>query len=548
MKSKRLFYILLIIWVLLDLFGTISVPIHPDEAYYAMYGHFLDWGYYDHPPMVALLTFFSSLLFKGNLSIRFFTVLLHGATVWLLWKTLRMNDDSLYSVKTFFTIAFSMVMFSVLGIVTTPDSPLLFFVALFFFLYKRYLEKKTWICALSLGLTLACMLYSKYMAVLVIVCLLFSNWRVLKDPKIWAAGALAALLFIPHILWQFNNGFPSLQYHLVARNDSFSVKYLLEYWPNQLMVFNPVCLVLALLICWKKRQSEDVFEKFNLYTIVGFLFFFWLMTFKGHSEPHWTVTASIPMILLLSENLQYLQWHKWLKYGILPFATLLLAARIVIPILSMEKIGIFKQQKKMEDIHQYCGNTPVVFLNSFQDPSLYSFYTGQPSVVLSSIYRRQTQYDIWQWDKELQGKTVYAIGKIFGNLDINKAQEINSNTDLSFFVCKYDSFQGTNRIKVSINHYKIENDTLILNLTVANPYSLPFDFNHPEFTTTLSLAYLQERYEIINCPIPENLVIPANGEVRFTTKAKFLSGVPFVFCVDNEICRAVNSKPMSIKN
>lgn len=81
---------------------------------------------------------------------------------------------------------------------------------------------------------------------------------------------------------------------------------------------------------------------------------------------------------------------------------------------------------------------------------------------------------------------------------------------------------------------------------MANPYSVPFDFHHPEFATTLLLAYLLDHYVIMNCPVPEDLVIPAGGKVSFTTKTKLLPDVPFVLCVDNEICRAVNSKPMSV--
>ena len=71
------------IWFLVNLLQGIFTEIQEDEAYYALFGEHLAWGYYDHPPMVALMTFLSSHLFKGYLSIRFLTVLLHGATVLL---------------------------------------------------------------------------------------------------------------------------------------------------------------------------------------------------------------------------------------------------------------------------------------------------------------------------------------------------------------------------------------------------------------------------------------------------------------------------------
>ena len=46
---------LLTIWVILNLLTAHFCPLDPDETYYWMYAQHLDWGYYDHPPAVALL-------------------------------------------------------------------------------------------------------------------------------------------------------------------------------------------------------------------------------------------------------------------------------------------------------------------------------------------------------------------------------------------------------------------------------------------------------------------------------------------------------------
>ena len=67
MKPQKLFYILLAIWVLADLLQAIFTPVHADEAYYALYGRFLDWGYYDHPPMVRSAAHFSREIFPSAL-------------------------------------------------------------------------------------------------------------------------------------------------------------------------------------------------------------------------------------------------------------------------------------------------------------------------------------------------------------------------------------------------------------------------------------------------------------------------------------------------
>ena len=551
MKPQKLFYILLAIWMLVDLLQAIFTPVHADEAYYALYGRFLDWGYYDHPPMVALFTALSGALFKGNLSIRFATVLLHGGTVWLVWKTLSLKTLNNKDVWAFFSIAASLVMFLVCGFITTPDAPLLFFTALFFYLYRRYLDTPNWSLAFAIGVTLAAMLYSKYMAILVVGFVLLSNLKLLKDPKLWVAVLLAASLFVPHLLWQVRNGFPSFQYHLLDRNTGFRWLYFLEYIPNQLLIFNPVCFCLALYFCWKKRKTSDLFERACLFTIAGFILFFWVMTVKGHAEPHWTVAASIPMIILLWYELRKDQWHKWLVRGVVPIVIVLAVLRIAAPpILSAPLVNVLKKPHKYNIIQECCGQTPVVFVNSFQDPSVYSYYTGEKAVLLSSLYSRQTQYDVWQFDKDIQGKSVYVVDtKVYKNRQ-KESFDLVKKDGFAFYLRKTDAFQGTNRIRVNVNHYHIDGDSLNLDLTLSNPYDVPFAFNNSEFPISLHAVYLQEdgHFYPITCPIPSDMVIAAGGSLRFSTIVKYIPDQPLVLCLDNVICRSVNSKPIIIRN
>ena len=549
MKPQKLFYILLAIWVLADLLQAIFTPVHADEAYYALYGRFLDWGYYDHPPMVALLTALSGALFKGNLSIRFATVLLHGGTVWLVWITLPHKTLTNKDVWTFFAIASSLVMFSAYGFITTPDAPLLFYTALFFYLYKHYLNTPTWPLAFALGVTLAAMLYSKYMAVLVAGFVLLSNLKLLKDPKVWIAMLLSALLFVPHILWQINHHFPSFQYHLLGRNTGFRMQYLLEYFPNQLLVFNPVCLCLALYFCWKRRKTDDLFERAGIFTIAGFILFFWIMTVKGHAEPHWTVAASIPMILLLWQELRNEQWHKWLMRGIVPIVGVLLIFRIIAPILlSNHSLNAFGNPHKYDVIHEYCGKTPAIFVGSFQEPSLYHFYTEEDALLISSVYNRQTQFDLWQLDKTIQGKPAYIINTNVYDRGPKAGFDLIEKDEIAFYLHKTESFQGTNRIQVAIDQYRVANDSLYLDLTLSNPYETDFVFNNPEFPITLHVVYLRDSdcYPI-TCPIGFDMVIPAGGSLSCKTVVKYIPDAPIVICLDNIVNRSVNSKPLKLK-
>ncbi|WP_315819032.1 hypothetical protein [Paraflavitalea speifideaquila] len=54
-----------------------------DEAYYWVYAQFPDWGYFDHPPLIALLIKAGYSIFPNELGVRFFIVLLNTATIFI---------------------------------------------------------------------------------------------------------------------------------------------------------------------------------------------------------------------------------------------------------------------------------------------------------------------------------------------------------------------------------------------------------------------------------------------------------------------------------
>ena len=82
----------LFIWFIVNLLQGIFTEIHEDEAYYALFGEHLAWGYFDHPPMVALMTFLSSQLFSGTLGVRFCTIIASCLSLFVIWELSTYNS------------------------------------------------------------------------------------------------------------------------------------------------------------------------------------------------------------------------------------------------------------------------------------------------------------------------------------------------------------------------------------------------------------------------------------------------------------------------
>ena len=546
------------IWFVLNLLQGIFTEIQEDEAYYALYGEHLAWGYFDHPPMVGLMTFLSSIFFSGSLGVRFFTIIASCLSLWVIWKIatynspidsshptyLSRNDmgetDSKLSTlnsKLFFIIAFSIVMFNIYGFVATPDASLILFSALFLLVYQRYLMENTWPRALLMGLLMACMIYSKYHAFLFLGLIVLSNIKLLKDGKFWVACLLTLALLTPHILWQVNNDFPSFKYHLTQRSEPFRWSYFLEYLPNQLLIFNPFTFGAVVYVLIKHRGNK-AFERGLRFILIGFFFFFWLMAFRGHVEPHWTIVCVIPMVVLIYRKaLIDGKLRKYIKFVILPSLLLVLVFRILLLTSFADRFGYHGKEKFYKAIEQVAGDCPVVFRGSFQQPALYHYFTGKESSTLQCYYDRKTQYDLWQFDKDWIGKQVFVCSPH----RLSTIHQINGVDCLGFMA---EHFQSANRLVTTLqitNRTTAETpvfhhgDTIQVDFSIHNPYSQAIDFHHPEFEMCIKAQYLLSN-DFSYCFYNDKIVIPAqetynghlytivNDEIK-TGKNRFTLGI-----------------------
>ena len=543
----------LFLWFVINLLQGIFTEIQEDEAYYALYGEHLAWGYFDHPPMVGLMTFLSSILFSGTLGVRFFTIVASCLSLFVMWL---IADGTAFrqaqrpastkvpepvegptciskNILLFFIIACSIVMFNIYGFVTTPDASLILFSALFLLVYQRYLEEKTWPKALLLGVTMALMIYSKYHAFLLLGLIVLSNLKLLKDGKFWVACFLALVLLTPHVLWQVNNDFPSFKYHLSGRNEAFRWSYFWEYLPNQLLIFNPFTFGAVVYVLIKRKKTSLpyidslhrtslgrndmygrlVFERGLRFILVGFFFFFWLMAFRGHVEPHWTIVCCIPAVVLVYRKaLIDEKLRKFSKFVILPSLLLVLAFRILLLTPLADRFGYHGKEPYYRTIEQVAGDQPVVFRGSFQQPALYHYFTGKESSTLQSYYDRMTQYDLWQFDKDWVGRRVFVCSPYH---KLSKVYQINGIEFQGFMAEHFQSanrlvttFQITNRdvTETPVFHH---GDTIQLDFSIYNPYDQAVDFHHLEFDMCIKAQYLLSN-DFSYCFYNDNIVIPAH--------------------------------------
>src|SRR6187402_755329 len=399
-------------WLILALGQSASTELIADEAYYWVYSRFPDWGYFDHPPMIAVLIRGGYTIFHNELGVRLICALLSTLTILITEMLTERKNPFL-----FYSIVLSIGVLQIAGFLAVPDTPLLFFTAVFFYTYRHFIKEINWQNSLLLGIAISLLFYTKYHGLLIVLFTFLSNIKLFTRWQTWLVGFFVLLFYSPHLIWQWQHDWVSFRYHLFESNvNAYKFSYTTDYLLGQILLAGPLAgliLLPAAFIYKVKNQTEKALK----FTLIGIYLIFLVSSFRGKVEVNWTMPAMIPLIVLSHQFLiDKISWVKPLR--IIAFVSLLLiiAARIYLVVdigPDNSTKGRFHNKAWAKTIADKTGDIPVVFYNSYQRASLFWFYSGKPSHSHNSYSDRKSNYNFWPTESNLLGKKVF-IADIYG--------------------------------------------------------------------------------------------------------------------------------------
>lgn len=242
-----------IFWLLggLTLRGFMAFWLYPgfDEAYYFLYSQHLDWSYFDHPILVAITTGLGPWLtgIVSQFTIRIGTLILYTGSLFLLYLTSK-KLFNLQTARLTLAIASIIPIFQIgFGILTLPDSPLIFFwsaslyCAVCEFFPQRTTENKDRLsithyplpisysptyrlAILGILVGLACLgKYHGFLLGLGLVGFCFTSRqhrRAFLSPWCWLGLILFLLTLFPLWWWNFHHDWISFRFQLSSRFES----------------------------------------------------------------------------------------------------------------------------------------------------------------------------------------------------------------------------------------------------------------------------------------------------------------------------------------
>jgi hypothetical protein len=479
----------------------------------------MDWGFFDHPPMVALIIKIGYSIFHNAFGVGLMTIILSFFTYAILWELVPNTNKTKNSDIIFTLIIFIMPISNIYGFVTTPDVPLLFFGTLYLLVFKQFVENSNITNAIKVGIVSALMLYSKYHGVLVIVLALIPYYKILFNRNFYLAGFIGFILFIPHLLWQYQHDFATFIYHINYRSDNeFLLKNIFEYILNTILILNPfISLILFYYMSTDKMNLKYKSLKFIFW---GFILFFGYSSLKNHVEPHWIAMAMIPAILYLHNiMLSNKKMRRVLLVLIYISIPIIVTARIVLALPLHINSEFHKEGKDFyQAIADFAGDTNVIFTNSFSKPAKYTFYTGKEAFTTRTIYYHKTQYDFLDIANKYNHKPAYLI--YFSNK--KDTPHINEKIDSSLVYKYVDDFHVISNSTIKINLIDtIHNDSLLkINFTIYNPYDYNITFNDSISPYKIAIVKYAKKGKKYFFPLTNNLKT-INAKDHITTTETF---------------------------
>ncbi len=319
---------------LLRMIVAATLELGNDEVYYQAYAQQLQWNYFDHPPMVALIIRCSTLnLFLNNeFFIRLGSVICAAAGTWLIYKIgkfIRNEQTGLIAAILYSTSFYSSV---IAGIFILPDSPQVVFWLLAMYSMIGIFKSETGIktqnlyfilLGVSTGLCIMSKVHGIFLWLGFSAYLVLYRRDILKSPMLWFSVVISIIIISPIFFWNLNNQFVTYTYHqnrIGFLGGHPDLSHLFQQVLGSVFYSNPVNFIIYILAVYTLLKHRFL-EPPGIYPLLLWLSFPLIIVLLvtsvfNETLPHWSGPAYLSLMLLaacwLDERARFIR-IRWLK-------------------------------------------------------------------------------------------------------------------------------------------------------------------------------------------------------------------------------------------
>ena len=403
-SPKQSAYILIIAMGLLSAIYNAFIPLHGDEAYYWMWSHHLQWGYYDHPPMIAFLISLTNHISQSEWAIRLVNVFSFTIAAFYLFKfTSELIDEktALNAVMIFLSV----IIVNAGYIITTTDAPTILFWtlslyysyrAIFFGSYKEYILA---------GIMLGLLMLSKYTSVLLIASILlfiFLRRRdILTNIKFYIALIIAFIIVFPMVWWNYKHDWISFLFQIHhGSSGAFKINFesFFTFIAGQFGIFSPIFAWILFYYLYKEKlfykNDKLFFLALNVTITIGLFLYKSLFKKMGLN---FDAPAYIAGTILVAYVVREYNLKKLFKIGlIIALIFTILGRYLFLFHLDIIRKEMYKSDEIFHRVATFAKPGDHFYGDHLAIAAYLKYYLpGHPDTDVAT-HSRYSQYDMWR--------------------------------------------------------------------------------------------------------------------------------------------------------
>jgi hypothetical protein len=347
-----------------------------DEFYYIACSNHLAWGYVDQPPFSILMLKITRFILGDSLTaIRLLPALLGAATVFISGKIAKELGGGIFAQS---VAAICLIIAPInLAINSTysMNSFDLFFWALSFYLLILIIKdgsKNLWyFLGVIIGLGLMNKISMLWFGGGLFAGLILTKHRKLlitKEP--WIAFFIAVIIFIPYVIWQIQNNYPTLEFMRNALKNKYVLQSPIDFVKTLILMENPITFPIWIMGLYYLLLNKNLKE----FRITGIIFIAVLIVLLLNPSSKAEYLSSSFLVLFAGGGLflEYLfEGRKffWLKPAVIAILALSMwvapLAAPVLPVQSYIKYAEFFGVKPSSSEKNEIGELPQFFADMF---------------------------------------------------------------------------------------------------------------------------------------------------------------------------------------
>jgi hypothetical protein len=316
-----------------------------DELYYIACSDHLAWGYVDQPPFSLYVLKLSRLLFGDSLTaIRLVPVLMHTGTIIITGLMAKEMGGKVFAI---FIASLAVALAPIhlgMSLIYSMNSIDIFIWALSIYFILKIINTQKQSYWIWLGIVLGIGLLNKisvlFLGAGVFVGILLTNRQWFTTRWLYFAAGIAALLFLPYIIWNITHDFAHLEFIHNASSGKYSGLSAISFIEDQLLFVNPISTPIWI----SGLLALFLFAPLKKYRIVAWIYVtaFAILIINGTSKGEYLAPAYASLLaaagVFVEQKLSG-RIGTWVRYAyvVLLIVTGVILIPLVLPVLPVDQ-------------------------------------------------------------------------------------------------------------------------------------------------------------------------------------------------------------------